>query len=383
MSRKARIYVSREESRLHLEGRAMQEKNLVLRNITVLKVGGSALIADFFTKQMALGLLSTSDDIWFGPLVFSLRRNPGAFLSSMQSTSLRLEWISILAATTALMLCLLGPKLKVHDQWAIGLILAGALGNGIDRLMREGGVIDFFGIWLLYGNWTNLSDLALTIGFPIATLSAIGWTKKLIKKRFQQKRLTTNSYRSVSRLKRSKTGLSLIETLVGVFLLVIVGSLSYQLYRQIYVQKDYRPYVEASDFVDTFNKQATRIFINTKSGQGFAPDSLDGVFPTKNPNFQVSVAFAGCVNPSAVVAQNALSSTDLATLTNGLPNNSPSANIDSGNGQSGGIAQNEKYSRTLPNPSGLFNYKITLLEKGVATGFVYDGYYVGELALCP
>jgi Tfp pilus assembly protein PilE len=184
-------------------------------------------------------------------------------------------------------------------------------------------------------------------------------------------------------MRRKVSGLSLIETLVAVFLLTIVGALSYQLYRQNYSQNDYRPYVEASDFVDTFNKETTRIFINTRSGQGFTPDSLTGVFATKNPSFQVSVAFVGCVAPSVVVAQNTLDSTDLATLKAGLPNNSPSANIDSGNGQSGGVAQTEKYSRTFGSPAGLFNYKLTLLQKGIPTNFSFDGYYAGDLSLCP
>lgn len=60
------------------------------------------------------------------------------------------------------------PLLPLRNQWGVGLILGGALGNWLDRI-RLGAVVDFldFRIWPIF----NLADTAITIGGGLFVLA--------------------------------------------------------------------------------------------------------------------------------------------------------------------------------------------------------------------
>lgn len=54
-------------------------------------------------------------------------------------------------------------KLSTIEQWGYGLILAGALGNGIDRFLF-GYVVDFFDFRLINFPVFNIADVCINIG---------------------------------------------------------------------------------------------------------------------------------------------------------------------------------------------------------------------------
>jgi len=58
--------------------------------------------------------------------------------------------------------------------WGIGLIIGGALGNGVDRL-RHGAVFDFLDFHVLGTHWPafNLADMAITVGVGMILIDAL------------------------------------------------------------------------------------------------------------------------------------------------------------------------------------------------------------------
>jgi len=67
------------------------------------------------------------------------------------------------------------PERQVQTATALALILGGALGNVIDRLLR-GYVIDFVDVYYRTWHWPafNVADAAITVGAILLLLDALG-----------------------------------------------------------------------------------------------------------------------------------------------------------------------------------------------------------------
>ena len=105
-------------------------------------------------------------------------RNPGAafgFLAHQQDAFLRFFFpmVTMLAIVVLLVYFIRVPHQRTLTLWGIGLILGGAVGNGIDRLWL-GQVIDFLDFhWNTY-HWPafNLADSAICVGVGLLLLDA-------------------------------------------------------------------------------------------------------------------------------------------------------------------------------------------------------------------
>jgi signal peptidase II len=123
-----------------------------------------ALAVDQVTKIVAVEKLQGHDSIELVPGVLSLTflRNPGAALSTGAGFTLVLSLIAI-----AVCVGVVRAAGRLRDRgWAVGLglLLAGALGNLVDRIFREpaplkGHVVDFIDYGVFVG---NVADIALT-----------------------------------------------------------------------------------------------------------------------------------------------------------------------------------------------------------------------------
>lgn len=98
--------------------------------------------------------------------------NPGAFLSLMGDLSPRARfWILTVANSIVMLLVagyfLLAKEIDKLSLCALALIVAGGVGNLIDRVMWDGVVIDFLnlGIGPLRTGVFNVADMAITAGF--------------------------------------------------------------------------------------------------------------------------------------------------------------------------------------------------------------------------
>jgi len=139
--------------------------------------------ADQVSKGLARQLLAAAPALshGVGPIGFKYAQNPGV-LSSLGADwpePLRLWLFTILVGL--LLLGLLGyllgsPRPRGRLLWCGGLILAGGLGNLLDRLLHEGLVTDFLFIDLggLRSDIFNLADLLIGIGM-VGGLLSVAW----------------------------------------------------------------------------------------------------------------------------------------------------------------------------------------------------------------
>lgn len=105
----------------------------------------------------------------FGPLRFELVHNAGASFCLGAGLT---PWITLVTLGALITLAYAGLRAKT-PQWAValGLIAAGALGNGLDRMLRapgpfRGAVVDWIKL-PFYSPVFNLADAALRTGVLI------------------------------------------------------------------------------------------------------------------------------------------------------------------------------------------------------------------------
>ena len=136
------------------------------------------LLTDCATKRVAEAHLVPANvpHEFFGEIVrLTLAYNPGAAMSLSLGAHSRVGF-SLLAAGALLVMAHLYRCTAPGDRQAaagLALIAAGALGNLLDRLRSERGVVDFIDIGL--GRWRfwtfNVADLAILLGAVVLVLA--------------------------------------------------------------------------------------------------------------------------------------------------------------------------------------------------------------------
>lgn len=140
------------------------------------------LALDQVTKITAIKYLKGKPSIhfpesWTPHDLFRLTytENTGAFLSlgSQLSDSLRFWLFTVLNTIVLLILLVLiffKPNLPSITTISFSLIIAGGVGNIIDRIFRDGKVVDFMNIGIGFGSFSlrtgifNIADLAIVFG---------------------------------------------------------------------------------------------------------------------------------------------------------------------------------------------------------------------------
>ncbi len=125
-----------------------------------------ALILDGLTKYVVSRNLDLGETIplWSGVLHLTFVTNRGAAFSlfATEGSSI-LPWISILVSVGIALYGLLGPSLLRLEALGYGLLLGGAIGNGIDRVLT-GEVVDFIDFRLIQFPVFNIADIAINLG---------------------------------------------------------------------------------------------------------------------------------------------------------------------------------------------------------------------------
>ena len=131
-----------------------------------LAIAAAGLGLDLWAKSVALAHLDPTRPIPLlgGLVTLQLIRNPGAAFSMGESFTVVISLVGIAALIGVLVWFV--PRIR-HTGWAvaIGLLLAGIMGNLFDRLFREPGplrghVIDY--IQLPYFAIFNVADICIT-----------------------------------------------------------------------------------------------------------------------------------------------------------------------------------------------------------------------------
>lgn len=143
---------------------------------TALGVALLTALADQATKIWALAALTPGEPINLvgDYLRLNLIRNPGAAFSIGNQAT----WLLTIVAVGVIVVILVSIRRLGHRGWAtcLGLLLGGAVGNLIDRFLREPGVgrghvidmIDYGGLFI-----GNVADIAI-VGSAVV-IAALAW----------------------------------------------------------------------------------------------------------------------------------------------------------------------------------------------------------------
>ncbi len=138
---------------------------------TLFSVAWFVWILDLATKLWAVNTLSNRSEIKVLGNFFQLTlvRNPGAAFSFAQGATIFLTLFGIVVLTT---IFYFSPRIT-SKGWAIvlGLLMGGILGNLVDRIFREPGMLRGHVIdWMQLPNWPvfNIADSAIVIAAVIS-----------------------------------------------------------------------------------------------------------------------------------------------------------------------------------------------------------------------
>jgi signal peptidase II len=164
--------------------RILRKKDILFLTITV-----PVVLLDQATKAWILATLRLHEGF---PLIdgfFNIVhvRNPGAAFGFLAGAPPLFRYIFFLAVTVAAIVLIL-HYLRVSRieepslVTALALILAGAVGNLIDRI-RFGEVVDFLDVYIGSHHWPafNVADSAITVGAAILIVSLLRKRKERLK----------------------------------------------------------------------------------------------------------------------------------------------------------------------------------------------------------
>jgi signal peptidase II len=123
-----------------------------------------SLLLDVVTKYLTIQNLPIGQSLplWSGVLHFTHAINKGAAFSLFQGEGW-LRWLSLAVSLALMAWAIFGPRLQKLEQLAYGAVLAGALGNGIERF-SQGYVTDFIDVRLINFAIFNWADISINIG---------------------------------------------------------------------------------------------------------------------------------------------------------------------------------------------------------------------------
>lgn len=124
-----------------------------------------SLVLDQLTKYWVVQNFNLTETQPLLPGVFHLTyvTNTGAAFSLFSGHVEWLRWLSLAVSLGLMALAWFGGVLNTFEQLGYGLILGGALGNGIDRFVA-GSVVDFLDFRLIQFPVFNLADMFINIG---------------------------------------------------------------------------------------------------------------------------------------------------------------------------------------------------------------------------
>ena len=151
-------------------------------NLTLFFLFLTLVILDQITKALVINFFNLYDSVALLPMInLTFVVNYGFAFGLLNNPSLNQILVSLVIL--AIIIYFLYLLIKTQDkvfQFTLTLILAGALGNFIDRIFR-GFVIDFIDIYIGKYHWPafNIADSCITVGFVVLMINILFLNKKL------------------------------------------------------------------------------------------------------------------------------------------------------------------------------------------------------------
>jgi signal peptidase II len=139
-------------------------------------VAAAGLVADRLTKLWIMQTFVLQEPaqswaLWPGVFHITYVVNTGAAFSMFQG-GVWLRWLSLVVSLGLVYLAWKTPRLTRWEQLGYGMVLSGALGNGIDRFLFSH-VIDFLDVRLIHFPVFNLADSFISLGIPCLLLALL------------------------------------------------------------------------------------------------------------------------------------------------------------------------------------------------------------------
>ena len=151
-------------------------------NLTLFFLFLTLVILDQVTKTLVINFFNLYDSVVLLPVMnLTFVVNYGFAFGLLNNPSLNQILVSLVIL--AIIIYFLYLLIKTQDkifQLTLTLILAGALGNFIDRIFR-GFVIDFIDIYIGKYHWPafNIADSCISVGFVVLMVNILFLNKKL------------------------------------------------------------------------------------------------------------------------------------------------------------------------------------------------------------
>ena len=165
---------------------ATQQVSRSRRIMLVLLITLVVLVLDHGTKWWAIAVLkNTGGESYLGD-IFRLQyaENTGAFLSLGSQLSESARFWLLTGVNSVILVVVAGVliakrSINLSMVWALSLILSGGIGNIIDRIFRDGRVVDFLNMGIPWGPLKlrtgifNIADVAIMLGLFIIVAAEI------------------------------------------------------------------------------------------------------------------------------------------------------------------------------------------------------------------
>lgn len=143
------------------------------------------IIFDQLTKYLIVQKfteLNSTVPLWTGVFHLTYVINTGAAFSVFSGQVEILRWVSLIVSLLLVIFIWYSPRLSLLEQLGYGFILAGAVGNGIDRFLF-GYVVDFLDFRLINFPVFNLADVAINIGVILLLIASFTTPSKAKRER--------------------------------------------------------------------------------------------------------------------------------------------------------------------------------------------------------
>ncbi len=140
----------------------MKKKSFILAVITA----AALLVIDQITKYLVVSHFSLGESIPLIPGIINLTyiHNRGAAFGIFQNQTLPFIIVTVFALALGVWVLYKRYFNNSVMDWAILLIISGGVGNLIDRVFRQGNVVDFIETAFMEFPIFNIADCAVTVG---------------------------------------------------------------------------------------------------------------------------------------------------------------------------------------------------------------------------